>query len=134
MGRHPLTSPQFTEAAGTDERYAREWLEQQAVTGPLRVDDPAAGPRERRHRLVDGVAAACAAPADDVESLICGFSLFVCLAGSTCTPGPAATGTVLRRPAPTQRSSWSTIWSGISPVARNTTRRATCTAWSAYRS
>jgi SAM-dependent methyltransferase len=36
---------------GTAERYAREWLEQQAVAGFLSVDDPDAGPGERRYGL-----------------------------------------------------------------------------------
>jgi 2-polyprenyl-3-methyl-5-hydroxy-6-metoxy-1,4-benzoquinol methylase len=34
------TSAQLAERAGTAERYTREWLEQQAVTGILTVDDP----------------------------------------------------------------------------------------------
>ncbi|WP_182345969.1 methyltransferase domain-containing protein [Tomitella gaofuii] len=45
----------MAEASGTDERYAREWLEQQAVTGLLNVADPTAAPRERRYSPVDGV-------------------------------------------------------------------------------
>ena len=36
----PLTSGGLAEAAGIHERYAREWLEQQAATGILEVDDP----------------------------------------------------------------------------------------------
>ncbi len=36
---------------GTAERYVREWLEQQAVAGFLRVDDPDADPDERRYGL-----------------------------------------------------------------------------------
>ena len=35
----PLTSSGLAEAAGIHERYAREWLEQQAATGILEVDD-----------------------------------------------------------------------------------------------
>ena len=34
-----------------DQRYAREWLEQQAATGILEVDDVAAAAEERRYRL-----------------------------------------------------------------------------------
>jgi SAM-dependent methyltransferase len=37
-----------------DERYVREWLEQQAVTGFLAVDDVAAAPGERRYLLPAG--------------------------------------------------------------------------------
>ena len=36
----PATSAQLAERTGTAERYVREWLEQQAVTGLLAVDDP----------------------------------------------------------------------------------------------
>lgn len=36
---------------GTNVRYVREWLEQQAVAGLLTVDDPAAAPEERRYAL-----------------------------------------------------------------------------------
>lgn len=37
--------------ASVDERYAREWLEQQAVAGILQVNDPAVGAGERVYRL-----------------------------------------------------------------------------------
>jgi hypothetical protein len=36
------------------------------------------------------------APGDDVERLLYGFSLLICLPDSMSTPGSAATGTVLR--------------------------------------
>ena len=39
----PATSAQLADRTGTHERYAREWLEQQAVAGILDVDDPSAG-------------------------------------------------------------------------------------------
>jgi SAM-dependent methyltransferase len=48
------TSAELATATGTDERYAREWLEQQAVAGILEVDDPDAAPGERRFRLPVG--------------------------------------------------------------------------------
>jgi hypothetical protein len=35
----PATPPQLAERTGSDRRYAREWLEQQAVAGYLTVDD-----------------------------------------------------------------------------------------------
>ncbi len=41
------TSAQVAERTNTTERYVREWLEQQAVTGLLAVDDPSAAPDER---------------------------------------------------------------------------------------
>lgn len=49
--RGPLTSAELAEAAGTSERYTREWLEHQAVSGILRVDDAAAEPSARRYTL-----------------------------------------------------------------------------------
>jgi len=49
-----LTSGGLAEAAGVHERYAREWLEQQAATGILEVDDASAGEAKRRYTLPDG--------------------------------------------------------------------------------
>jgi ubiquinone/menaquinone biosynthesis C-methylase UbiE len=54
LGDGELTAPELAAAAGVDERYAREWLEQQAVTGILDVDDPDAAPAERRYALPAG--------------------------------------------------------------------------------
>jgi hypothetical protein len=48
------TASQLADATGTNERYAREWLEQQAVAGILEVDDADAQPEERRYRLPEG--------------------------------------------------------------------------------
>jgi 2-polyprenyl-3-methyl-5-hydroxy-6-metoxy-1,4-benzoquinol methylase len=45
------TAPELAERTGTDARYAREWLEQQAVAGYLRVEDIRAEPDARRYRL-----------------------------------------------------------------------------------
>ena len=47
----PSTSGELAARAGVDERYAREWLEQQAVAGVLSVDDPAASSAERRYAV-----------------------------------------------------------------------------------
>ncbi|SFP69943.1 Methyltransferase domain-containing protein [Geodermatophilus dictyosporus] len=47
----PATAPELAARTGTDARYAREWLEQQAVTGILTVDDVAAAPDGRRYAL-----------------------------------------------------------------------------------
>jgi Rv2258c-like winged HTH domain len=46
--RGPSSSADLAEAAGLNERYVREWLEQQATTGILDVDD------ERRFSLPPG--------------------------------------------------------------------------------
>lgn len=45
------TAAQLSEAAGIAPRYAREWLEQQAVAGVLTVDDVTADPDARRYHL-----------------------------------------------------------------------------------
>jgi SAM-dependent methyltransferase len=45
------TSTELAAATGTHERYAREWLEQEAVAGILEVDDAEAEAEERRFRL-----------------------------------------------------------------------------------
>jgi 2-polyprenyl-3-methyl-5-hydroxy-6-metoxy-1,4-benzoquinol methylase len=48
------TGSQLADATATDERYAREWLEQQAVAGILEVEDERAEPEARRYRLPEG--------------------------------------------------------------------------------
>src|SRR5262250_3869811 len=48
--RGPLTSAELAAAAGIHERYAREWLEQQAVTGMLETD-PTVEASARRYAL-----------------------------------------------------------------------------------
>ena len=45
------TSVELAARTGTDERYAREWLEYQAVNGILEVADASAGPTDRRFSL-----------------------------------------------------------------------------------
>ncbi len=45
------TAGEVARATDTDERYVREWLEQQAVTGMLDVDEPRASPHSRIYRL-----------------------------------------------------------------------------------
>jgi 2-polyprenyl-3-methyl-5-hydroxy-6-metoxy-1,4-benzoquinol methylase len=47
----PSTPPELAAAAGIAERYAQEWLEQQAVAGVLTVDDPGKAAAERRYTL-----------------------------------------------------------------------------------
>jgi 2-polyprenyl-3-methyl-5-hydroxy-6-metoxy-1,4-benzoquinol methylase len=48
------TSAELAAATGTSERYVREWLEQQATSGILAVDDPAAEPGARRFSIPAG--------------------------------------------------------------------------------
>jgi 2-polyprenyl-3-methyl-5-hydroxy-6-metoxy-1,4-benzoquinol methylase len=47
----PATARQLASRTATDPRYAREWLEQQAVAGYLTVDDAGAAPDERCYTL-----------------------------------------------------------------------------------
>jgi 2-polyprenyl-3-methyl-5-hydroxy-6-metoxy-1,4-benzoquinol methylase len=47
----PATPPELAARAGIDGRYAREWLEQQAATDILDVDDVSAGPEHRTYSL-----------------------------------------------------------------------------------
>ncbi len=53
LGEGPATSSELAARAGIAERYAREWLEQQAVSGYLDVDDQAAQAGQRRYILSD---------------------------------------------------------------------------------
>ena len=50
-GRGATTSTELAGAAGIAERYAREWLEQQAVTGILTVDDTDGTAEHRTYTL-----------------------------------------------------------------------------------
>jgi 2-polyprenyl-3-methyl-5-hydroxy-6-metoxy-1,4-benzoquinol methylase len=52
----PATAPELAARAGIDARYAREWLEQQAASGMLDVDDAGAAPDDRRFTLPDAFA------------------------------------------------------------------------------
>jgi 2-polyprenyl-3-methyl-5-hydroxy-6-metoxy-1,4-benzoquinol methylase len=65
----PLTSPELADRTGTAERYAREWLEHQAVAGVLTVDDPAAAPDDRRFELPAGPAEALTDPVSPAHVL-----------------------------------------------------------------
>jgi SAM-dependent methyltransferase len=50
----PAAPAALADRTGTNERYVREWLEQQTVIGTLAVNDPSAAPAERRYRLPAG--------------------------------------------------------------------------------
>jgi 2-polyprenyl-3-methyl-5-hydroxy-6-metoxy-1,4-benzoquinol methylase len=50
----PMTPSELAVSAGVAERYAREWLEQQAATGILDVDDATASAESRRFALPEG--------------------------------------------------------------------------------
>jgi len=65
----PLTSTALAQATGTAERYAREWLEQQAATGFLVAEDPGAAPALDADPQVLGRARTYALPAAHAEVL-----------------------------------------------------------------
>jgi 2-polyprenyl-3-methyl-5-hydroxy-6-metoxy-1,4-benzoquinol methylase len=62
----PLTPDELAAKAGVHPRYAREWLEQQAVTGILDVDDSSKEAKERRYSLPEAHAEAL----NDLDSLL----------------------------------------------------------------
>lgn len=69
-GAGPSTSGDLARSTGIAERYAQEWLEQQAVAGVVEVDDATGPPGERRftlsnahaHVLIDDDSEACMKP------------------------------------------------------------------------
>ncbi|MCK9795321.1 class I SAM-dependent methyltransferase [Isoptericola sp. 4D.3] len=71
----PLTSTALAEATGTAERYAREWLEQQAATGVLVAEDPGASPALGADPQDLALARAYALPAAHAEVLTDASSL-----------------------------------------------------------
>ena len=50
----PATPAELAGRTGTNERYVREWLEQQAAVGILEVEDARADPSARRFILPSG--------------------------------------------------------------------------------
>ena len=58
-----LTAAELAEATTTSQRYTREWLEQQAVSGLIELAAPDAEPDARRYRLRPGTREVLAAPA-----------------------------------------------------------------------
>jgi SAM-dependent methyltransferase len=50
-GADSMTSAELAAATDTDERYSREWLEQQTVSGYLDVVDPSDPPSARRYSI-----------------------------------------------------------------------------------
>jgi 2-polyprenyl-3-methyl-5-hydroxy-6-metoxy-1,4-benzoquinol methylase len=50
----PLTSSELASLTSTNERYIREWLEQQTINGVFEVEDEQLGSTERRYRLPPG--------------------------------------------------------------------------------
>jgi 2-polyprenyl-3-methyl-5-hydroxy-6-metoxy-1,4-benzoquinol methylase len=75
------TASQLARSAGIDERYAREWLEQQAVAGILEVETESSDGDVRNYRLAPGHA----------EVLLDGDSLNYLLPITWAIPGLAGT-------------------------------------------
>jgi hypothetical protein len=74
----PATPTELAGRAGVHERYAREWLEQQAVTGVLDVDDVDAQAARRRYVLPAGHAEVLTDPVgfqNSVTGTTSGFKL-----------------------------------------------------------
>jgi 2-polyprenyl-3-methyl-5-hydroxy-6-metoxy-1,4-benzoquinol methylase len=74
----PLDAGELASRTGTAERYAREWLEHQAVAGVLTVDDPGAAPGRRRFTLPPGPAEALTDPDSPthvlpIARMVCGI-------------------------------------------------------------
>jgi len=74
----PATAPELASRAGIDERYAREWLEQQAATGILDVDDVTAAADVRRYALPDAYAAPLLDPDSPWSIAPLGRSIVAC--------------------------------------------------------
>ena len=77
----PATPADLAERAGIHPRYAREWLEHQAVGSILDVDDVAADPDARRYSLPHGHAAVLIEP--DSPWLVAPISRFLVGTAST---------------------------------------------------
>jgi 2-polyprenyl-3-methyl-5-hydroxy-6-metoxy-1,4-benzoquinol methylase len=71
----PATAPELASRAGIDPRYAREWLEHQAVGGVLDVDDVDAAADDRRYTLPAGHEAVLVDP--DSVALLAPLTRFV---------------------------------------------------------
>jgi 2-polyprenyl-3-methyl-5-hydroxy-6-metoxy-1,4-benzoquinol methylase len=71
----PATPAELAERAGIDPRYAREWLEHQAVGAFLSADDATADPDRRRYSLPEGHAAVLIDP--DSPWLVAPISRFI---------------------------------------------------------
>ncbi|HEY6565948.1 MAG TPA: class I SAM-dependent methyltransferase [Actinomycetota bacterium] len=76
-----LSSPELAADVGIFERYAREWLEQQAAAGILSVDDVDAEPGVRRYSLPPGHAEPLLDP-DSAASIAPFVRSFVAIAGA----------------------------------------------------
>lgn len=74
----PATAAELATRAGIDGRYAREWLEQQAATDILEVDEVAASPDRRQYRLPAAYADALLNPDSPYSIAPLGRSVVAC--------------------------------------------------------
>jgi 2-polyprenyl-3-methyl-5-hydroxy-6-metoxy-1,4-benzoquinol methylase len=74
----PATAGELATRGRIDRRYAREWLEQQAATGLLEVDDVSAGAEDRRYRLPDAYVEPLLDPDSPYSIAPLGRSLVAC--------------------------------------------------------
>lgn len=115
LATEPLTATELAAETDTDERYAREWLEHQTVTGVLSVENPNAQATDRRYVLpasyvevlcepeslnylvpLAGLVASVGAPLEDViEAFRTGGGVPFSAYGEACHEGIAA----MNRPA-----------------------------------
>lgn len=80
----PRTNGELADAADIHPRYAREWLEQQCVSGLLTVDDPTLPPHARRYELPPEHVPLLADPDD-----LAGFAPFARLLATAAVQLPA---------------------------------------------
>lgn len=108
----PANSQQLAERTGTYERYAREWLEQQAICGVLEVDNENSDAKSRRYTLPqvkhlagstgtvlvvdERVGDAFSTSKNDVDWMMYGWSILHCLPVGMADKPSAETGTVMR--------------------------------------
>lgn len=75
----PLTSAELATRTSSQERYAREWLEQQAVGGWLVVDDDALDATRRRYRVAPGAVPVLTDPDSPLHvAPVAGFVVAAC--------------------------------------------------------
>jgi SAM-dependent methyltransferase len=101
----PLTSGELAAQTGTAERYAREWLEHQAVCGYVSVDDVTAASADRRFSLPPAHAAVLVDP--DSVAFMAPLARFV-----------AGTGAFLARIEEAYRTGGGVSWDELGDGAR----------------
>ncbi len=105
LHRHgPLTSDELAQRAGIAGRYAREWLEQQAVSDILTVDDAGAAATDRRYGLPEDLVPVLLDPTSPAYT--------VAVAGI-----PPAVGAMFERLLPAYRTGEGVSWSDYPPSA-----------------